>query len=62
MASTDIGIDKPQRGRPKRAELLDINITRSCKALILRELLKFIILLETNCNKPGLTIYRIWFL
>ena len=26
MASSDSQIDKPQRGRPKRAELPDVNI------------------------------------
>ena len=26
MASSDSKIDKPQRGRPKRAELQDVNI------------------------------------
>ena len=27
MAGSDSRMDKPQRGRPKRAELLDVNIT-----------------------------------
>ena len=39
MASDDNQIDKPQRGRPKRAELPDVNINTAHKALILRELL-----------------------
>ena len=37
MTSSDSQIDKPQRGCPKRAELLVVN---TCKALILRELLQ----------------------
>ena len=38
MASSDSQIDKPQRGRPKRAELPDVNLkTQARKALILRE-------------------------
>ena len=39
MASSDSQIDKPQCGRPKRAELPDVNINTGAqsKALILRE-------------------------
>ena len=36
MASSDSQIDKPQRGRRKRAELPDVNITQARKVLILR--------------------------
>ena len=31
MASSDSQIDKPQCGRPKRAELPDVNINRRAK-------------------------------
>ena len=31
MASSDSQIDKPQRGRPKRAELLDVNINKGAQ-------------------------------
>ena len=33
MASSDGQIDKPQRGRPKRAELPDVNINRSAQRI-----------------------------
>ena len=36
MASSDSQIHKPQRGRPKRAELPDVNKTQVRKALIRR--------------------------
>ena len=41
MARSDSQIDKPQHGRPEKAELPDVNIilTRAPKALILREVL-----------------------
>ena len=32
MASSDSQIDKPQRGRPKRAELLDVNINTGAQS------------------------------
>ena len=36
MASSDSQIDKPQRGRPKRAELSDVNVNKGAgKTLIL---------------------------
>ena len=41
MASRDSQIHKPQREHPKRAELLDVNITQVGKALILRASLNF---------------------
>ena len=34
MASSDSQINKPQHGRPKRAELLDVNINTGAQALI----------------------------
>ena len=33
MASSDSQIDKPQRGRPKRAELLDANINTGVQSI-----------------------------
>ena len=43
MAGSDSQIDKPQHGRPKRAELPDVNINRDTrKALILRVSLNWI--------------------
>ena len=33
MASSDSQIDKPQRGRPKRAELPDININTGAQII-----------------------------
>ena len=36
MASSDSPVDKLQRGRPKRAELPDVNRTQARKALILK--------------------------
>ena len=33
MASSDSQIDKPQRGRPKRAELLDVNINTGAQSI-----------------------------
>ena len=33
MASNDSQIDKPQRGRPKRAELLDVNINTGMQSI-----------------------------
>ena len=33
MASSDCQIDKPQRGRPKRAELLDVNINTGAQSI-----------------------------
>ena len=41
MASSDSQIDKPQRGRPKRAELPDVNINTGAQSIILRELKRF---------------------
>ena len=32
MASSDSQIDKPQRGRPKRAELLGVNINTGAQS------------------------------
>ena len=42
MASSDSQIDKPQRGRPKRAELPDVNINTGAQSIILRELKHFL--------------------
>ena len=33
MVSSDSQIDKPQRGRPKRAELPDVNINTSAQSI-----------------------------
>ena len=33
MASRDSQIDKPQRGHPKRAELLDVNINTGAQTM-----------------------------
>ena len=33
VASSDSQIDKPQRGRPKRAELLDVNINTGAQSI-----------------------------
>ena len=33
MASSDSQIDKPQRGRPKRAELPDVNINTGAQSV-----------------------------
>ena len=33
MASSDSQIDKPQRGRPKRAELPDVNINTDAQSI-----------------------------
>ena len=33
MASSDSQIDKPQRGRPKRAELPDVNIKTGAQSI-----------------------------
>ena len=33
MASSDSQIDKPQRGRPKRAELPDVNINTGAQSI-----------------------------
>ena len=33
MASSDRQIDKPQRGRPKRAELPDVNINTDAQSI-----------------------------
>ena len=33
MASSDNQIDKPQRGRPKRAELPDVNINTGAQSI-----------------------------
>ena len=33
MASSDSQINKPQRGRPKRAELLDVNINTGVQSI-----------------------------
>ena len=33
MASSDCQIDKPQRGRPKRTELLDVNINTGAQSI-----------------------------
>ena len=33
MASSDSQIDKPQRGRPKKAELLDVNINTGARSI-----------------------------
>ena len=33
MASSDSQIDKPQRGRPKRAELPDVNINTGAQII-----------------------------
>ena len=33
MASSDSQIDKPQRGRPKRAELPDVNINTGVQSI-----------------------------
>ena len=33
MASSDSQIDKPQRGRPKRAELPDVNINTGMQSI-----------------------------
>ena len=33
MASNDSQIDKPQRGRPKRAELPDVNINTGAQSI-----------------------------
>ena len=33
MASSDRQIDKPQRGRPKRAELPDVNINTGAQSI-----------------------------
>ena len=40
MASSDSQIDKPQRGRPKRAELSGININTGTQSIILTASLK----------------------
>ena len=34
MASSDSQIEKPQRGRPKRAELTDVNINTGTQSII----------------------------
>ena len=34
MASSDSQIDKPQRGRPKRTELPDVNINTGVQSII----------------------------
>ena len=33
MASSDSQIDKPQRGRPKRAEMPDVNIDTGARSI-----------------------------
>ena len=33
MASSDSQIDKPQRGRPKRAELPDVNVNTGAQSI-----------------------------
>ena len=33
MSSSDIQIDEPQRGRPKRAELPDVNINTCAQSI-----------------------------
>ena len=40
MASSDSQINKPQRGRPKRAELPDVNINTGTQSILLREFLQ----------------------
>ena len=42
MASSDSQIDKAQRGRPKRAELLDVNINTGAQSI--------------NTERPSLTL------
>ena len=39
MASSDSEIDKPQRGRPKRAELPHVNINTGAQSINTAELL-----------------------
>ena len=42
MASTDSQIDKPQRGRPKRAELQDVNMhTGAAQSIYAESFFKF---------------------
>ena len=40
MASSDSQIDKPQRGRPKRAELPDVNINTGAQSINTESLFK----------------------
>ena len=39
MASSDSQIDKPQRGRPKRAELPDVNIDTGAQSILMPQLI-----------------------
>ena len=48
MANSDSQIDKPQCGRPKRAELLDVNINTGTQSIDSESLLRgFVIFMET---------------
>ena len=40
MASSDSQIDKPQHGRPKKAELLDVNINTGVQSINTESLFK----------------------
>ena len=46
MASSESQIDKAQRGRPKRAELPDVNINTGAQSIILRASLN----LQNKCG------------
>ena len=40
MARSDSQIDKPQRGRPKRAELPDVNVNTGAQSINIESLFK----------------------
>ena len=46
MASSNSQIDKPQRGRPKRAELPDININTGAQSINTESFFEFIKVLD----------------
>ena len=55
MASSDSQIDKPQRGRPKRAELPDVNINTGAQSINTE---RASLSLALDIKRHGLTDYH----
>ena len=54
MASSDSQIDKPQRGRPKRAELPDVNINTGAQSINSKRASRSRLLFGTSTAKTSL--------
>ena len=57
MASSDNQIDKPQRGRPKRAELPDVNINTIVQSINI-ERASSELMLVSDSEQKGTTLHK----